>query len=449
VGSQRAEVLFGLGPAQLVALQRQAGNRGVDRLLRGRQESSADATRDRLRSALVLQRCGGAACDCAEQEPADHAAATGGPRVQRSAMWPDVAAVPVVMRLAEAQFRAQLGATPQQRRAIDVLFADTTFLALWTYLRRCGAVPRQDLGPLGLLVTPGLRIGGVERFGGYDPLARTLEINPAKPEHRSNPTELVDTVVHELIHAVDDLQSDCVTVGSGPAPLAGAATATLPSRSAVAGTPEEDRLTREQGPGASNPCEEFIDINAAAQDMIVRILRDNVQLATVGRPTVTFLNEVIRRNPAALAAYERCRSAACAVAAGPVRDRALNRCATEVIARFIPPDLQPALLPARIHFDLGASVLRADDVPTADMLGLFLIAHPDVRIRLVGHTDPTGSPAANQRLGLRRAERVRTLLLAAGVSPGQILSTESAQASQRLSTSVATHWMDRRVEALP
>jgi outer membrane protein OmpA-like peptidoglycan-associated protein len=420
----------GAGSARLLQLQQQVGNRGVGTLLAAR-------------PAPVVQRCGPTPCDCSEEERAakeQQPVAT----AQRSA-----AGGPVVMRLSEGQFRTRLGGTPQQRSAVDALFVDATFLSLWAYLRGCAATPVQDLGPLRLEVTPGLRIGGVERFGGYDPVARTLEINPTKPEHQANPTELVDTVVHELIHAVDDLQGDCRGAGAGPAPLGGAATATLPSRAAVAGTPDEARFTHDQGPGASDPCGEFIDINAAAQDMIVRILRDNVQVATVGRPTVTFLNVIIRRDPAALTAYEACRTAACRAAPGPARDRDLNRCASDTIARFIPPDLLPALLPARIHFDLGADVLRADDVPTADMVGLFLIAHPAVSVRLVGHTDPTGTQAVNHTLGLARANRMRTLLLAAGVAPGQIASVETRESQNRLSTSPATHWQDRRVEVLP
>ena len=160
------------------------------------------------------------------------------------------------MRLTESQFRTQLGSTGEQRVAIDTLFADPTFSALMTYLRTCTATPQQDvLGDLRLKVTPGLRIGGAERFGGYNPLTRTLEINPTKREHVSNPTELVDTIVHELIHAVDDLQPACVVAGSGPAPLAGGATATAPDRAAVAGTPEEARLMQEQARGRATPAE--------------------------------------------------------------------------------------------------------------------------------------------------------------------------------------------------
>jgi outer membrane protein OmpA-like peptidoglycan-associated protein len=411
-------------------LQRQAGNAGVVRLL----EASRPVT------PLVAQRCGPIACSCSDEERAVKEG-TGLP-VQRSV------AEPVVMRLSETQFQARLGATPQQRAAVDALFADPGFASLWAYLRSCrSASGRQDLGPLALEVTPGLRDNGVERFGGYSPLSRTLEINPTKPEHRTNPAELVDTVVHELIHAVDHLQTECRAAGSPPAPLGGAATTGFRAR--TPGGPDEARLNRERGPGASNPCNEFIDINAAAQDMIVRMLRSNIQIATVGRPTLAFLNVIIRRNPAALAAYETCRSAACATTPGRPTNPAVDRCAAEAIARFIPPDLQPALLPARIHFDLGASVLRADDVPLADLVELFLVAHPAVTVSLVGHTDPSGTLAVNRRLGLQRAQRIRDLLIRAGVPAAQIRSVESREGREQISTSLDTRWKDRRVEVVP
>ena len=43
-------------------------------------------------------------------------------------------------------------------------------------------------------MTPGLKMRGVERFGGYFLGSHTLEINPTKPEHVANPEELVDTI---------------------------------------------------------------------------------------------------------------------------------------------------------------------------------------------------------------------------------------------------------------
>lgn len=79
-------------------------------------------------------------------------------------------AVRSVMLLTPDEFRNQLGATPDQKSAIAALFANKTFLALWEYLKKCPAAPKKDLGPLTLKVTPGLKIGGVERYGGYSPM---------------------------------------------------------------------------------------------------------------------------------------------------------------------------------------------------------------------------------------------------------------------------------------
>ncbi|HEV2415918.1 MAG TPA: DUF4157 domain-containing protein [Candidatus Dormibacteraeota bacterium] len=352
-------------------------------------------------------------------------------------------------RLTEVEFKTQLGATPQQRAAIDALFANAKFADLWSYLRACTASPHQDLGPLALKVHPGLTDHGVERFGGYSDhgTTPTLEINPTKSEHRQNPAELVDTVTHELIHAVDDLQAGCAAAGSGPSPLAGAATAGERFRSGH--TPaEEAHLEEIQGPSASEPCGEFIDINDAAQRMITDIVAADVQVATVGRPTLMFVNMTIRSDPAAMTFYEACRHTACAITGTPARSGALGDCAADTIAKFIPPSLQGALLPARVHFDFDADTIRADDVQTADMVASFLVAHPTVAVELVGHADPVGPAAYNLDLGQRRANTVRKRLVDEGVSSAQITSTTSAGEGGPLSTGPATHWEDRRVEIL-
>lgn len=245
------------------------------------------------------------------------------------------------MLLKPEEFRAKLGSTKEQQTAITALFGNATFRSLWDYVRICPAKPKKDLGPLALKVTPGLKMGGVERYGGYFRLTRTLEINPTKPEHKANPTELVDTIVHELIHAVDDLQADCKSSGGNDAPLGGAATAFPPSRATVAGTPEEGKLMSELGPGASDPCEEFLDINKTAQQIVVEILRSNIKVAKVGRPTVTFVNEILRRDRKAMAAYERCRTDACKASDAEARRKAVGVCSADIIAKFMPADLAP------------------------------------------------------------------------------------------------------------
>jgi hypothetical protein len=104
---------------------------------------------------------------------------------------------------------------------------------------------------------------------------------------------------------------------------------------------EEKKLMEELGPGASNPCEEFIDINKAAQRMIIDILRHNIKVAKVGTPTITFVNEILRRDPKAMAAYTKCRDAACAKPKADDRDKAMAACSADILAKFMPKDLKP------------------------------------------------------------------------------------------------------------
>jgi hypothetical protein len=273
-----------------------------------------------------------------------NAAATAVPRGFRS---PPIGSMgdAAVMRLTPGQFRTQLGATPDQKAAIDALFANKTFLSLWDYIKKCPVAPKKDLGPLTLKVTPGLKIGPVERFGGYSPFVRTLEINPTKPEHKANPAELVDTITHELFHAVDDLQAECVKAGAKAAPLAGGATESPPQRADIAGTPQEKKLMQELGPGASDPCEEFIDINKAAQQMIIQIIKNNIQVAKVGRPTLIFVNEILRTNPKAMTDYVKCRDVACANPVAADRSKAMAACSANILSKYMPPLSKPTHKP--------------------------------------------------------------------------------------------------------
>jgi hypothetical protein len=253
---------------------------------------------------------------------------------------------PALMRLTLTEFRTKLGSTADQKKAIDTLFAEAQFKALNDYLAACPSTPKKDLGPLSLKVTPGLKIGGVERFGGYSPMDRKLEINPTKAEHVANPQELVDTVVHEMIHAVDDLDDQCVTDGAPASPLKGAGTSGGPKLADVKGTADEDKLLTELGPGASNPCEEFLDINKQAQQMIVSIIRSNIKATGVGKPTLVFLNDLIGREPKALADYKVCRDAACAKPQKADRDAAIAKCGEDIIAKYGKAASKPAPVPA-------------------------------------------------------------------------------------------------------
>lgn len=345
---------------------------------------------------------------------------------------------PEIALLSEAEFRRQLGARPEQAAVIDALFANATFRALWDYLGSCPAAPAQDHGPIRLLVTPGLTIRGVERFGGYSPLFRTLEINPTKAEHVRNPQELVDTVVHEVIHAVDDVEADCVAAGGAPSPLGGARTAAP----VTGGLPPLG--TTALGPGASNPCAESIDITVAAQRIVTDVIRENIRATRIGAPTLTFLNELIRSDPAALAAYDACRRPACALTNATLRAAAIGRCSMDVLGTFMTADL----LPSRVLFDFDSRAIRPDAEMALDLVATFMRANPTTHVILEGHADPTGSDVYNEKLALKRAEAVGVFLIGRGVSPAQIDDVISVGERRPLSTRRAEHFQDRRVELI-
>jgi Domain of unknown function (DUF4157) len=90
----------------------------------------------------------------------------------------------LVMRLTPAAFQKQLGATADQKAAIAALFANQTFLSLWNYLKNCTLSDQKDLGPLGLKVTPGLKIGSVNVLGVTIPLHARWRSIPPRPSTR-------------------------------------------------------------------------------------------------------------------------------------------------------------------------------------------------------------------------------------------------------------------------
>jgi outer membrane protein OmpA-like peptidoglycan-associated protein len=221
-----------------------------------------------------------------------------------------------------------------------------------------------------------------------------------------------------------------------------------PTRAAAAAAGTESALNVSLGPGASNPCGEFIDINAAAQTLVTSIITDVIQTARVGRPTITFVNMIIRSDPAALASYERCRVAACSQAPAQ-QQAAIARCSHQVIGEFMSPALLPALLPAFVYFATNSSAIRSEDVETIDLVALFLTKHTTTSVTLTGHADTRGDAALNLRLGRARAESIQTALLARGVAAGQITSVSSVGEATPRGATAPTLWRDRSVVIAP
>ena len=197
----------------------------------------------------------------------------------------------------ETTFINGLKTTPDQEAVIDALFNDPDFKKIWDYLKNCQKV-------IVLEIKPGLRIRGVERFGGYSGggLKGRLTINPTKPEHVNNPMELADTIIHELIHAVMDLRADC---GYTDYPFSRDIHELYedpniqgPKTTEKKHVDPRDKgyLDDHYGDSASNPNDEYIDINDHAQRLIIEIIRRLMAQTGKGDETLTFENER-KRNP--------------------------------------------------------------------------------------------------------------------------------------------------------
>ncbi len=71
-------------------------------------------------------------------------------------------------------------------------------------------------------------------------------------------------------------------------------------------------------------------------------------------------------------------------------------------------------------FDFDRSAVSAEDLTVLQAHAAYLINNPVMMVRLEGHADERGSREYNLALGERRAQTVSDLLIAEGVSAGQI-----------------------------
>lgn len=73
-------------------------------------------------------------------------------------------------------------------------------------------------------------------------------------------------------------------------------------------------------------------------------------------------------------------------------------------------------IPSDISFATGKADIQANFRPVLDKFGQTLNANPATTVRIVGHTDSTGSDAINNPLSVNRAANTRDYLVARGVS---------------------------------
>src|SRR6478609_9096129 len=87
------------------------------------------------------------------------------------------------------------------------------------------------------------------------------------------------------------------------------------------------------------------------------------------------------------------------------------------------PDNQLKLeIPSDISFDTGRADIKPNLRPILDQFASGLSTQPNTEVRIVGHTDSTGTAAINDPLSQRRADSARDYLAARGVDPRRIVT---------------------------
>lgn len=102
-------------------------------------------------------------------------------------------------------------------------------------------------------------------------------------------------------------------------------------------------------------------------------------------------------------------------------------------------------VPSDFSFDVGRSDVKSNMRPVLDEFARGLDG--EMAVRVVGHTDNTGSDAINNPLSVRRAEAVREYMAGKGVSPTRV-TTEGHGSREPVADNakVAGRAQNRRVE---
>lgn len=73
-----------------------------------------------------------------------------------------------------------------------------------------------------------------------------------------------------------------------------------------------------------------------------------------------------------------------------------------------------------VTFETSRSALTSASNAALDRVAESLLANPEIRVEIGGHTDATGSAAINRRLSLQRAQSVKAYLVRKGVRPDRL-----------------------------
>ena len=104
-------------------------------------------------------------------------------------------------------------------------------------------------------------------------------------------------------------------------------------------------------------------------------------------------------------------------------------------------------IPSDISFDSGSYQIKSNLRPILDRFATTLIQNPVTTVKIIGHTDSTGSDAVNGPLSVNRASATRDYLVARGVAMSRIsIDGRGSREPIADNTTLAGRAMNRRVE---
>lgn len=104
-------------------------------------------------------------------------------------------------------------------------------------------------------------------------------------------------------------------------------------------------------------------------------------------------------------------------------------------------------IPSDISFDTNRADIKPNFQPILDRFAQTLNANPATTVRIIGHTDSTGSDAINDPLSINRAANTRQYLASRGVDAGRVaIDGRGSREPIADNTTTAGRAKNRRVE---
>ncbi len=101
----------------------------------------------------------------------------------------------------------------------------------------------------------------------------------------------------------------------------------------------------------------------------------------------------------------------------------------------------------QIQFEFNKATIRPVSFPILDAVREVLVANPNIKLEVQGHTDNVGQAAYNQKLSQQRADSVRTYLVKAGIDPSRLVAKGYGMAQPLVpNNSEANRTLNRRVQ---